>query len=111
MPGHVEIFRGHDEGYYKAFVDGQDASVVYKGNLGDCMSHRRWRREIAKNLGIREDDLRYTHYDLAYTRAAQNDAVDENDYQGLLAIVAGEHVAPAFTNWTLDDFEDQSYWQ
>ena len=58
MPGHIEIFRVHDSGYYKAFLDGKDASVIYRGDLADCISHRKWRREQVNASGVTDEDAR-----------------------------------------------------
>ena len=111
MPGHIEIFRVHDSGYYKAFLDGKDASVIYKGDLADCISHRKWRREQVAASGVaNEDALQFTHYDLAFSKEkAARDTDDFDDYLLCKNTILKERIKPEFKNWTLDQFEDSNW--
>lgn len=111
MAGLIEIFCVHDSGYYKAFLDGKAASVIYKGDLADCLSQRKWRREQVKASGVvNEDALRFTHYDLAGSQEKmQRDTDDFDSYVLCKNTVAKECIKPNFKNWTIDQFENSNW--
>lgn len=60
--GHVEIFMVHDEAYYQIYLDGQhveDTADKYSP-INTYPLSRSWRREIASQAGVAEDDLRFS---------------------------------------------------
>lgn len=61
--GHVEMFMVHDEGYHAIYLDGvhvEDTADKY-AHINTVPMSRSWRREMAAQAGVTEDDLRFSY--------------------------------------------------
>lgn len=61
--GHVEMFMVHDEGYHAIYLDGvhvEDTADKY-AHINTVPMSRSWRRKMAAQAGVAEDDLRFSY--------------------------------------------------
>ena len=107
--GHVEIINMHGGSYWNIYLDGELVDQTYKEMYDASVLRRSNRREWASSIGVHEDDLRYTCYDLYHGLSgasfADYDANDYEEYAPLMAFLASENIKPDYVAQDLDFVE------